>query len=172
VGEGHGVTSLTGQSIDQSSVDPALVDFVYLEARLADESRYAEWDALWHDHDALYWVPMREDTDPETELSYIYDNRPRIKKRVAQLQTGARHSQSPPSNLRRVISNFEQVAADDESVTVAANFMLHEYRFSLVTWAGRYIYRIRTDGEELRLAAKTVHLVNGDGAISTLSFLI
>ena len=29
--------------------------FIYKEARLADESCYAEWEALWDD-DAVYWV--------------------------------------------------------------------------------------------------------------------
>lgn len=157
---------------DRSGVDHVLVDFIVREARLADESRYDEWAALWHERDAIYWVPMREDSDPETEVSYIYDNRPRIMKRIAQLKTGARHSQTPPSKMRRVIANFEEVATDDVSITVAANFVLHEFRYSLVTWAGRYVYRIRTDGDELTLAAKTVHLVNGDAALSTMSFLI
>ncbi|MGD9701275.1 MAG: aromatic-ring-hydroxylating dioxygenase subunit beta [Acidimicrobiia bacterium] len=163
---------MTQQPLDRSSVDSALVDFIFLEARLADEARYTEWESLWHERDALYWVPMHEGADPETEVSYIYDNKPRISKRVAQLKTGARHSQTPPSRMRRIISNFELVAADDVSATVAANFVLFEYRFSLITWAGRYVYRIRTDGDRLALAGKTVHLVNGDGAVPTMSFLI
>ena len=29
--------------------------FIYKEARLADESCYAQWEALWDD-DAVYWV--------------------------------------------------------------------------------------------------------------------
>jgi 3-phenylpropionate/cinnamic acid dioxygenase small subunit len=153
-------------------VEPRLVDFVLLEARLADEAQYREWEALWHPSDALYWVPMREGADPDRELSYIYDNRPRIAKRVAQLATGARHSQDPPSKMRRIVSNFELVASDITSVTVAANFVLYEFRFALVTWAGRYVYRIRTDGESLHLAAKTVHLVNAGAPIPTMSFLI
>jgi 3-phenylpropionate/cinnamic acid dioxygenase small subunit len=176
VGVGDGVNAAPVTDADPlragSGVDAAVVAFVFREARLADESRYDEWEALWHDRDALYWVPMHEDTDPETEISYIYDNRPRIAKRIAQLKTGARHSQTPPSKMRRLISNFEIVERDESSVTIAANFMLHEYRYALVTWAGRYVYRIRTDGPELRLAAKTVHLVNGDGALTTMSFLI
>ena len=164
--------TIKDQPLDQSSVEPALVDFVYLEARLADEARYEEWEALWHETDAMYWVPMHEAADPEIEVSYIYDNRPRIAKRIAQLNTGARHSQSPPSKMRRVISNFELVESDSMSSTLAANFVLYEYRFALVVWAGRYVYRIRTDGPELRLAAKTVHLVNGGGDLPTMSFLI
>lgn len=165
------VTEPTTHAAPSAGVDPALVDFIVREARLADEARYSEWESLWHD-DALYWVPMHEDADPNTEVSYIYDNRPRIAKRVAQLNTGARHSQTPPSKLRRLISNYEIVATDAVSTTVAANFVLYEYRLRLITWAGRYVYRIRTDGGEPRLGAKTVHLINGDGAISTMSFLI
>ena len=153
-------------------VEPELVAFVFREARYADESRYDEWESLWHERDALYWVPMHEGADPEREVSYIYDNRPRIAKRIAQLKTGARHSQTPPSKLRRIVSNFEVLDRDDVSVTITANFVLYEHRFSLVTWAGRCVYRIRTDGEELRLAGKTVHLVNGDAALTTMSFLI
>lgn len=157
---------------DPGDVEPALVAFVFREARYADESRYDEWESLWHERDALYWVPMHEGTDPEREVSYIYDNRPRIAKRIAQLKTGARHSQTPPSKLRRIVSNFEVVQRDGDSVTITSNFVLHEYRFSLITWAGRCVYRIRTDGEELRLAGKTVHLINGDAALTTMSFLI
>jgi hypothetical protein len=57
-------------------------------------------------------------------------------------------------------------------VTVAANFVLYEYRHLLTTWAGRYVYRIRVSGPEPRLVTKSVHLVNAGGAIPTMSFLI
>jgi len=40
-------------------------------------------------------------------MSVIYDNRSRISTRISQLKTGKRHSQSPPSNMRRLISNIE-----------------------------------------------------------------
>ena len=152
-------------------VRPELAAFIFMEARLADEARYSEWEALWTD-DARYWVPMGEDHDPETRLSYIYDNRQRIRSRVAQLNSGARHSQTPPSRMRRLIGNLEQLGGDDRSVTVASNFVLFEHRFEMTTWAGRYIHRIETGSDGLRLIEKTVHLVNAGGPIRTLSFLI
>ena len=68
--------------------------FVYLEARLADESRYAEWEALVTD-DMHYWVPHgRADYDPATRLSYVNDNRSRLGTRLRQLQTGLRRRRS------------------------------------------------------------------------------
>jgi 3-phenylpropionate/cinnamic acid dioxygenase small subunit len=152
-------------------VDPALVSFIFTEARLADEARYSDWEALWDD-DALYWVPMHPGADPETEVSYIYDNRPRIRSRVAQLNTGVRHSQTPPSVMRRTVSNFEVVGEDGDTVTVASNFVLVEYRFAVTVWGGRYLHKIRRADGGLRLAGKTVHLVNAGGPIPTMAFLI
>jgi 3-phenylpropionate/cinnamic acid dioxygenase small subunit len=154
-----------------AGVDPALVAFIYHEARLADEARYSEWEALWAD-DAAYWVPMSPDADPDTQVSYINDNRSRIRSRVAQLNTGVRHSQVPPSVLRRTVSNFEVTAAEGGTVTVASNFVLVEYRFASTLWAGRYLHTIRATGDGLRLVGKTVHLVNAGGPIPTMSFLV
>jgi 3-phenylpropionate/cinnamic acid dioxygenase small subunit len=154
-----------------AGVDQALVAFVYREARLADEARYSEWEALWDDN-ATYWVPMSSDADPETQVSYINDNRTRIRSRVAQLNTGVRHSQTPPSVLRRTVSNFEVSETRGDTVTVASNFILAEYRFDLTLWAGRYLHTIRRTEGGLRLAGKTVHLVNAGGPIPTMAFLI
>ncbi|HEY1667043.1 MAG TPA: aromatic-ring-hydroxylating dioxygenase subunit beta [Trebonia sp.] len=154
-----------------AGVDPDLVAFIYHEARLADEARYSEWEALWDD-DGTYWVPMSPDADPETQVSYINDNRTRIRSRVAQLNTGVRHSQTPPSVLRRTVSNFEVSETRGDTVTVASNFILAEYRFDLTLWAGRYLHTIRRTGGGLRLAKKTVHLVNAGGPIPTMAFLI
>ncbi len=86
----------------------AVVEFLYREARLADEARYAEWLALWTD-DGVYWVPATTDpdADPDKHISHIYDNRGRIETRIKLLQTGHRYSQEPASLMRRLISNIE-----------------------------------------------------------------
>jgi 3-phenylpropionate/cinnamic acid dioxygenase small subunit len=154
-----------------SVVTPEHAAFIYHESRLADEGRYSEWEALWTD-DAKYWVPMGEDQDPETQLSYIYDNRQRIRSRIAQLNSGVRHSQVPPSKMRRTVSNLERIGSDDRSVTIASNFVLVEYRVEMAVWAGRYVHRIETAPEGLGLIEKTVHLVNAHGPVKTLAFLI
>jgi 3-phenylpropionate/cinnamic acid dioxygenase small subunit len=154
-----------------AGVDAELAAFIFREARLADEARYSEWESLWAD-DASYRVPMRPDDDPARTIAYINDNRARIRSRVAQLNTGVRHSQTPPSVMRRMISNLEVLERDGDIVTVGANFVLFEYRHALTPWAGRYVYRIRTGGAGPKLVTKTVHLVNGAGAIPTMSFLV
>ncbi|HYH48639.1 MAG TPA: aromatic-ring-hydroxylating dioxygenase subunit beta, partial [Acidimicrobiia bacterium] len=63
----------------------AIRAFVAREARLADENRYADWEALWADDaQCLYWVPA-EDGSPDTaRVAYINDNRTRLRSRVKQ----------------------------------------------------------------------------------------
>ncbi|GLX02877.1 aromatic-ring-hydroxylating dioxygenase subunit beta [Microtetraspora sp. NBRC 16547] len=148
-------------------------EFLYREARLADEHDYDGWEALWTD-DALYWVPAGgPDIDPERQMSVIYDNRSRISTRISQLKTGKRYSQSPPSNMRRLISNVEVVAVEGTDTVAGANFLLVESRERGTTlWAGRTTYRLRRVEDGIRLAYKKVVLVNSAEALSTLSFLI
>jgi 3-phenylpropionate/cinnamic acid dioxygenase small subunit len=151
-----------------------LLSFLYLEARLADEGRYSEWEALWADDDdtVVYRVPMHPGDDPRTTLAYVNDNRRRIKSRVAQLNTGNRHSQTPPSVMRRVVSNSEVVEEDGDTVTVESNFALFEYRIRQRFWAGRVIHTIRRSPDGPRLIRKIVHLIDAGGPVDTLAFLI
>jgi len=147
--------------------------FLFREARLADESDYDAWESLWTD-DAVYWVPAGgEDTDPVTHMSVVYDNRSRIATRVKQLKTGKRWAQSPPSRLRRIVSNVEVLGVEGDDTVVAANFVLVESRArGNELWAGRTVYRLRVVDGALRLAYKKVMLVNNAEDLPTLGFLI
>ena len=148
-----------------------IATFLYREARLADEGRYDAWEALWSD-DGVYWVPAAGD-DPDREMSIIYDNRSRIALRVQQLKTGKRYAQTPPSSVRRMISNIEMLEQEGDHVLVGANFLAVEARpRRTVLWAGRTEYRLRRAGGTFRLARKTVTLVDRDQALPTLAFLI
>jgi 3-phenylpropionate/cinnamic acid dioxygenase small subunit len=159
--------------LDDLLVRSELCEFVFREARAADENDYAAWEALWDDEEARYWVPVDAGLDTNRFLSYINDNRQRIRSRVAQLMTGNRHAQTPPSSMRRTVSNFEFDLSGRPVAVVTANFVLVEVRDVQTVWAGRYLYRIRFDPSgQLRLVEKQVHLVNGSGPLPTLAFII
>ena len=146
--------------------------FIYREARLADEHDYAGWEALWTD-DAVYWVPAADTTDPTTQMSIIHDNRSRIRIRIRQLETGKRHSQAPPSRLCRTVTNVELLGEREGDVLAGANVLVVESRErGLTLWAGRCEYRLRRGDEGWRMAGKTVRLVDADRALHTLAFLI
>ena len=160
-------------AIDRNEIE----NFLYREARLMDEHQYEEWEALWTD-DAIYWVPCGgEDTDPNRDVSIIYDDRPRLAARMGRLKSGAAWAQDPKSRLRRVVSNVEIYEEADGDITVYSNFILCEVRMRSVDswqdmWAGRTTHRLRRDNGALQMAYKKVALVNNDIEIPTLWILV
>lgn len=168
----------SAQPIPEGFEPREVEQFLYLEARLADENDYDAWESLWTD-DALYWVPAGgADIDPANHVSVIYDNRARIATRMKQVRTGKRHAQAPPSNLRRLISNVEflcgRVNPDGGiDLEVGANFLVLESRArGNELWGGQTTYRIRRVDGQLRLAYKKVVLVDNDKPIPTMGFLV
>ncbi len=162
------------------SVDGAelaeLTRFVYAEAQLADESRYDDWEALAA-ADMIYWVPRGGgDFSPDRDVSLINDNRSRLGTRIRQLKTGTRHSQTPASSMRRLISNLVAVRVSDTEYEVESNFALFEMQLQsldqMTIWAGRTIHRLRRDDSGLKMYFKKVMLINGDLPVPTLAFLI
>jgi benzoate/toluate 1,2-dioxygenase beta subunit len=166
---GSSELSAVSPQIDRQAVE----NFLYFEARLADEHRYEDWEGLWTD-DAIYWVPIGGDnTDPEKEVSLIYDNRNRLRTRIGLLLTGERYAQVPQSSLVRVISNIEIQGQElDGDVIVRANFVLVESRREIITWAGRNTYRLRPTGDSFALAAKKVVLAHSSEPVHKIAFIL
>lgn len=150
--------------------------FLYMEARLADESRYSEWEALVDD-DMFYWVPRGpENDDPDKNISITADTRARLANRIKQLNTGLRFAQVPPSPMRRLISNIEASEDSAKNLHVSCNFVLYELRVQsthqLQVWPGRIEYRLRRKDGVLKMFFKKVILINGDMPIPSLAFII
>ena len=147
-------------------------EFIYREARLADEHQYSEWEALWTD-DGRYWVPASDIDNPDAAMSVINDNRSRIRTRIAQLETGRRYSQSPPSRLVRTISNIEiQSETAGEFAVTAAFTLIEATSRGRHLWAGRVDYRLRDTPGGLQMSYKCVDLVDRQFDLPTLAFLI
>jgi benzoate/toluate 1,2-dioxygenase subunit beta len=155
-------------------MNPSIIEsFLYREARLMDEHRYQEWLSLWT-NDGIYWVPTsKEATDPNQEVSIIYDDRSKIADRVEYLESGTvRDAKSKPS-LRRVISNIEIGKTSKEAAEVESNFVLVEARDDgQFIWAGRSLHKLRAEGEDIKISFKKVLLVNSNQPMSVLQFLI
>jgi len=174
------VSTMNQASVQSAAITPeeyvAIRNFLYREARLSDESRYTEWEQLVDD-DMVYWVPRGEgDFDMNTDLSITADNRSRLRTRIAQLNTGERHSQLPVSKMRRVVSNIEVERKNDKEYVVFSNFVLYELRMSstrtVETWPGRVEHHLRWKNGELKMFLKKVMLVHGDEAVPSLAFII
>jgi len=166
---------MTGAPISETEFR-ALQEFVFTEAKYADESRYDEWEALLTD-DMQYRVPAGDGTDPsQFAPSIINDNRSRLATRLRQLRTGTRLSQAPLSVMRRLIANLTATRASATEYEVQGNFVVYEYQTQstnqLQVWPGQATWRIRVTPDGLRLCAKTVLLVHRSGPLPSLSFLI
>jgi 3-phenylpropionate/cinnamic acid dioxygenase small subunit len=158
---------------DQRELLARIEQFLFHEAHLQDTHAYDEWEALW-EKDAVYWVPANgHDIDPEKQMSIIYDNRSRLGIRIDQLKTGRRHTQTPRSELARLVSNVQLLNHNGDEYEVRANVMIFEDNMRGETvWAARNEYLLRLVGDEFRLVRKKVGLVNNHKPIYTLSFLV
>ncbi len=147
--------------------------FLYREARLMDESRYQEWLDLFTP-DALYWIPSnRDEVDPSHHVSIVYAPRPQLEAQVARLKTGDAYTQIPPSRMRRSVTNVELGRAAHGEIEVCAVFHLVEMRLGEQRLlAGFSRYRLRREGDDLRIAYKKVELVANDEVIDNLTFLV
>ena len=156
-------------AVDRQQVE----QFIYYEADLMHEHRYDEWLALWAD-DALYWVPTgRDEIDPKREISLIYDDRTRLRVRIARLKSGFAHAQEPKSRMRRVVSNIAITETENGEILTQSNFLLAELRRGKQDlFAGRTIHRLRPYQGSFKLVFKKVLLVNNDESIDNLTFLI
>ncbi len=151
-------------------------EFLFKEARLADESCYSEWEALLED-DMHYWVPAEAGQEPDDRrVSILNDNRTRLATRIRQLNTGVRHAQVPPSRMRRLISNIEIEAIAEGEYQVRSNVVLYEYRIQankeMVVWPARVEHKLRMRDGALKMYSKHIHLLSSEGPVRGLSFII
>ncbi len=167
-------------SIDQLVEQHRIEQFLFFEARLIDERRFAEWEALWVD-EGIYWVPANgEDTDPSTQVSLIYDNRARMHNRVERYVGGKAISQQPPPRTVHVVGNVTiepatpPVSGGEGVVRVVhSTVLVAESRpEARVDWVGRVLHHLVERDGDLRIALKKVVLVDNDRELTTIDFLL
>lgn len=154
-------------------VERAVLAFLYREARLADDANYAGWLELWAAGEVLYWVVPHADLDPSQEVSYVYDDRGRLKQRVARWDSGFAWAQVPRSETNRIVGNVEILEAEAGVVTVLANVHIvvtRRGRTSFVT--ERVTYRLREAADSYVMAEKKVVLLGGEEPVGNITFVL
>jgi p-cumate 2,3-dioxygenase beta subunit len=149
-------------------------DFLYEEAALLDAWKLDEWLALLTD-DAYYRVPSndRPESDPRTTLFTIADDMARIRARVTRLKDHSAHAESPPSRIRRLITNVRIV--ERQPLRVEANFAVYRHRSNddVRQYVGRYRYLLRRDGGKLKIAGREAILDAMElASLGTVSFIL
>jgi len=123
--------------------------FLYREARLLDERRFAEWLDLFTD-DVRYWMPVRstryprrskaiavldparheeEELAKDSELGIFDESKETLCRRVARLDTGMAWAEDPPSRTRHLVSNVEvEPGEHDGELKIYSSFLVFRSR--------------------------------------------
>lgn len=123
--------------------------FLYREARLLDERRFAEWLDLFTE-DVRYWMAGRANRYPKRskaiaildparyveddlfggdELAVLDEDKTTLAARIARLGTGMAWAEDPPSRTRHLFANIEvEPAEQDGELIVYSNFLVYRSR--------------------------------------------
>jgi p-cumate 2,3-dioxygenase beta subunit len=151
-------------------------ELLFHEAALLDAWKLDEWLGLLTD-DARYRVPSNDapEGDPGSTLFLIADDMARIRGRVTRLKDPQAHAEFPHSRTRRMIANVRIVDTSAGEIAVEANFTVHRFRRNeqVSQFVGRYRYRLRSVGGELRIALREAILDSQElGSLGAVSFIL
>ena len=154
------------EGVSAAPILATVAAFLHREARLLDERRFEEWQALF-DPGGIYWVPAREgQTDPLHEVSIFYDDPVMMAARIRRLRHPRMHAEIPPSRAVRSVTNIEVLAAGPEGLVEARSVLLMtEFRGGAETaYHGRVAWRLAPAAEgDFLIRLKRVDLVNAEG---------
>ena len=144
--------------------------FLYFEASLLDERRYADWYLLFAD-DIHYFMPnrtnrlMREAARENTttkEYSLLDENKASLGWRVAQIVTGKHWSEDPPSRARHLVTNIRiEPTSIANEFAVRSNYLVYRNRLEdeVDFWVGERQDVLRRHGSRLwQIARRTIVL--------------
>ena len=111
------------QTLERLLLEREIEQFLYMEAELLDERRFSDWIELIAD-DIHYHMPIRrnvkfgeqhrENSDPESEISWFDEGKATLAGRVRQINTGIHWCEEPFSRVRHIISNVQVVDVQDD----------------------------------------------------------
>ena len=152
-----------------------LIDFVVKEARLLDERRYAEWNALFTD-DAMYWVPLVPDQqDGINHPSHMYEDKLLRELRIERLKSARAFSQQPPTRAHHLLQTptVEVFDAAGNAFVVRSEFHYTEAQGDeLQFFVGTCFHHLTVQDGALRMSLKRVNLLNCDAALPAVQLFI
>lgn len=152
-----------------------LIDFVLLEARLLDEARYDEWNALFTD-DGIYWVPLTPDQpDGLQHTSHLYEDKLLRDLRVERLKSPRAFSQQPRSRGHHLLQTptVEVFEPADNRFVLRSQFHYAEAQNDEVNFfVGTAFHHLCVRDGALRLTLKRANLLNSDAALPAVQLFV
>ena len=152
-----------------------LIDFVVREARLLDEKRYDEWNALFTD-DGIYWVPLVPgQEDGLNHTSHLYEDKLLRELRIERLKSPRAFSQQPPTRAHHLLQTPTVEPFDDAS---GAHVVRSEFHYTeaqgdeIFFYVGTCLHHLVVEGDALKMKLKRVNLINCDAALPAVQLFI
>ena len=153
----------------------SLIDFVVIEARLLDDRRYEEWNALFTD-EAYYWIPLIPDQpDGLNHTSHMYEDKLLRDLRIERLKSPRAYAQHPPSRCHHLL----QTPVVETTDTTENNFIVRtEFHYTesqgdeLQFYVGSFFHHLTVIDGALRITLKRVNLLNCDAALPAVQLFI
>jgi 3-phenylpropionate/cinnamic acid dioxygenase small subunit len=160
-----------------------LEQFLFREALLLDEKRWAEWLALYTE-DCFYWVPsVVGQQDPVDTISLYAEDRMRMEMRVLRITHPHAYSQDFPTRMSHLVGNIqldpEGGAGMDGGIVPKADLVLRstvhilEFRKEEQRlFGGVQRHWLRRDGTSFKIAMKRLDLVNCDAPMEVVQLFL
>jgi 3-phenylpropionate/cinnamic acid dioxygenase small subunit len=162
------------EQIARLLLDKEVEAFLYHEAELLDERRYADWLELLAD-DIRYWMPMRrnvkagefarEFTREGQDINWFDEGKDTLVRRVRQIETGIHWAEEPVSRISHLVTNVQIVeirpALDrPHEVAVRSRFLVYRNRVETETdiLVGKREDLLRRAGDGWKIARRKIML--------------
>jgi ethylbenzene dioxygenase subunit beta len=161
----------------------ALEQFLYREAMLLDEKRWADWLALYTE-DCFYWVPsVVGQKDPVNTISLYAEDRMRLEMRIIRITHPRAFSQDFPTRMSHVVGNVmldpdggqgADGGTDPKAdLVVRSSVHILEYRKEdQRLFGGTVRHWLRRAGADFKIAMKRVDLINCDAPMEVVQLLL
>jgi 3-phenylpropionate/cinnamic acid dioxygenase small subunit len=152
-----------------------LAQFLYDEADLLDERRFAEWLDLLAE-DLVYFMPLRrnvafgdesvaENTKSGSEIAWFDEDKWTLTKRVEQILTGVHWAEEPLSRVCHMVTNVQLLEVQPSAVTAAeatvkSRFLIYQNRVADETYffVGKRTDKLRRADGVWKLARREILL--------------
>jgi 3-phenylpropionate/cinnamic acid dioxygenase small subunit len=152
-----------------------LIDFVYAEARLLDETRLDDWLALFSE-DAYYWMPLeRGQSDPHLVTSLMYEDMFLLRLRVERLRGDRTYSQHPKTYGHHLLARPAVDVADHAKGEFMVTTAFHYVETQLdqqQLYAGWTRHELSLHEDQLKIRLKRVDLVNCEAAFGNIQLFM
>jgi 3-phenylpropionate/cinnamic acid dioxygenase small subunit len=161
----------------------ALEQFLYREAMLLDDKRWAEWLALYSE-DCFYWVPsVVGQKDPVDTVSLYAEDRMRLEMRIIRVTHPHAYSQDFPSRTSHVVGNvmlepeggrgFDGGLSPKADLVVRSSVQILEFRKEEQRlFGGTVRHWLRRAGNDFRIVLKRIDLINCDAPMEVVQLFL